>query len=97
MSRVNERSFLVQYELRQCACGLIKSMCNSKQKWKHDECWCECQELDEWDSCKKDYLCNPNTCDCVILIHVSAIRHVNLTNNQIVKIKISNWLNLTRM
>ena len=56
-------------------------MCNSKQKWKHDECWCECQELDEWDSCKKDYLCNPNTCDCVILIHVSAIRHVNLTNN----------------
>ena len=29
---------------------------NSKQKWNHDECWCECKELDDWGSIKDCYM-----------------------------------------
>ena len=38
----------------------------SKQKWNHDECWCECKELDDWSSCKDDYMGNPSkrNCEC---------------------------------
>ena len=39
-------------------------VCNSKQKWNQDECWCGCKELDDWSSCKNDYMWNPSTCDC---------------------------------
>ena len=39
-------------------------VCNSKQKWNHDECRCECRELDDWGSCKNDYIWNSSTCDC---------------------------------
>ena len=38
---------------------------NSKQKWNHEEFWYKCKELDDWGSCKKDYMWNPSTCDCV--------------------------------
>ena len=48
----------------ECKFGLNKSVCNSKQKWNHDECQCECKELDDWSSCKDHYICNPSTCDC---------------------------------
>ena len=36
----------------------------TKQKWNHNNCRCECKELDVWSSCKDDYMCNPSTCDC---------------------------------
>ena len=45
-------------------CGLNKTVCNSKQKWDHNEYWCECKELDDWGSCKNDYMWNPSMCDC---------------------------------
>ena len=35
-----------------------------KQKWNHDECCCECKELDDWCSCKNYCKWNPSTCDC---------------------------------
>ena len=38
---VFETKFLVQLELCECKCGLNKSLCSSKQKWNHYECWCE--------------------------------------------------------
>ena len=41
--------------------GLNETACNSKQKWKHDECRRECQEVDD---SKDDYMWNPITCDC---------------------------------
>ena len=41
-----------------------ENVCNSKQKWNHNEVRCECKELDDWGSCKNDYLWNPSTCDC---------------------------------
>ena len=45
MPGVNETRPLVQHELCQCKCRLNEGVCNSKQKWNHDEYWCECQEL----------------------------------------------------
>ena len=66
MSGVNETRFLVQRESCDCKCTLNESAkkWNSKQKWNHNECWCECKELDDWSSCKDHYLWNPSTCDC---------------------------------
>ena len=39
-------------------------MSGKKQKLNHDEFRCECKGLDDWGSCKNDYMCNPRTCDC---------------------------------
>ena len=55
MSRVNETGFLVQHEWCECKFGLNESVCNSKQKWKHEKCWCRCEELDYWRPGKDDY------------------------------------------
>ena len=35
-----------------------------KAKWNHDECGCECKELDEWSSCNDDCMWNSSTCAC---------------------------------
>ena len=40
-----------------------RSVCNSKQKWNHDEFRCDCKELDDWTSCKDDYMRDPSTYD----------------------------------
>ena len=44
MSGVNETKILVQHESCKHKCGLNESVCNSKQKWNHDECRCEYKE-----------------------------------------------------
>ena len=41
-----------------------EGVCNSKQRWNHDECWCECKELDKWNFYKDNHMWNPGTCDC---------------------------------
>ena len=64
ISGVNETKFLVRYELCECKCGLNESVCNSKQKWNHNECQCKCNELDDWSSFKDDYMWNPGTRNC---------------------------------
>ena len=64
MSEVNETRFLVQHESCECKCGSNENVCNSKQKWNHDECCCECKELDYCSFCKNDYMWNPSTGDC---------------------------------
>ena len=63
-SRVNETRFLVQHESCECKCRLNEGVCNSKQKWNHDECRCECKELNDWSSCSVDYMWNSSMCDC---------------------------------
>ena len=35
-----------------------------KEKWNHDECRCDCKELDDWCFCKNDYMWNPSARDC---------------------------------
>ena len=63
MSGVNEKICLVQHKsCCACKCRLNESVCNTKQKWYHGECWCK--ELDNSDSCEKFYMWNPSTCDC---------------------------------
>ena len=66
VSGVNEIKFLVQYKSRGSKCRLNESVCNSEQKWNHNECRCECKELDDWDFCKNDYMWNPSrrNCEC---------------------------------
>ena len=48
--------YVVQHEPCECKCGLNESICNSNQIWNHDECWCECKELDDLSSCKDNYM-----------------------------------------
>ena len=64
ISGVNKVRFLVKHESRECKYGLNENVCNSKRKWNHNECRYECKELDDWDSCKDDYIWNPSTSDC---------------------------------
>ena len=56
MSGVNETRVIVPHESCKCKCGSNESVCNSKQKWNPDECLRECKELDDWGSCKGDYM-----------------------------------------
>ena len=69
MLRVNETRLLVQHESGGCKCRLNKSVFNAnqtgrKKKKKQDEFWCECKKLDDWSSCKNDYMWNSSTYDC---------------------------------
>ena len=64
MSKVNETRLSVQHESCECKCGVNESVCNSKQKQNYDECQSECKELDDWSSCKDEFMWNPGTCDC---------------------------------
>ena len=47
MSRVNETRPFALRELNKRKSRLNESICNSKQKRNHDECWCEYQEFDD--------------------------------------------------
>ena len=51
MSGANKIRFLVQHHSYERNCGLNESVCNLKQEWNHDECWCECKEFDVWSFC----------------------------------------------
>ena len=61
---VNKARFFLRNELCECECTLNQSVCSLKQKWNRAECWCECKELDDWGSCKNDFMQNHRTCDC---------------------------------
>ena len=54
MLGVNETRVLVHQELCEGKCRLNKSVCNSKQKWNHNECQCDSKELDDWGSCENN-------------------------------------------
>ena len=47
MFGVNETRVLVQHESCESKFRFNESVCNSKQKWNRDECWCDCKELDD--------------------------------------------------
>ena len=48
----------------ECKCGLNKNVFDWKQKWNHDECWCQCKGLNDWSPCKACCMWNPSTYDC---------------------------------
>ena len=68
ISGVNETRYLVQHELCYCKYGLNETAWNSLQKWNHDECRCECKELNDWCFRINNYiwLCrlNISACEC---------------------------------
>ena len=86
MSGVNEIKFLVQHEWCKCKYTSIERVCHLKQKCYHDKCRCECKDLDDWITCKDDYIRNFRTYDCVCKIdEYSGIKNcsckkVNLLN-----------------
>ena len=45
MSRTNEKKHIKWHETCKCKCRLDASVCNNKQRWNDDKCWCECKEL----------------------------------------------------
>ena len=45
MSRTNETRRIRWHETCKCKCRLDASLCNNKQRWNGDKCWCECKEL----------------------------------------------------
>ena len=44
---VNKTRFLVHHESWKCKGVFNESFCNSKQKWNHDEYWCDFKELND--------------------------------------------------
>ena len=45
-----------------CICRLDAIVCNNKQRWNNDKCWCECKELIDKGVCDKGYAWNPSNC-----------------------------------
>ena len=41
MSRTNETRHIEWHEKCKCKCRLDASVCNNKQRWNDDKCWCE--------------------------------------------------------
>ena len=64
MSRTNETRHTKCHETWKCKCGLDASVCNNKQGWNDDKCWCECKELIDKAVCDKGYIWNPSSCEC---------------------------------
>ena len=56
---VKETRFLDQHELCKCNCKLNENVCNSRQQWNCNECWCQWKELDDQGSCERNYIWNP--------------------------------------
>ena len=63
MSRTNETRFIKWHETCKCKCRLDASVCNNKQRWNNDKCWCECKELIDKGICDK-WSINPSNCEC---------------------------------
>ena len=55
---------MVWHETCKCVCRLTKAICNGKQVWNKDKCWCECREdLINKLVCEKGYIWNLSTCE----------------------------------
>ena len=61
---------LLQHESCECKCGLNESLCNSKQKWNHNDCQYKCKELDDLGSCINGCMWNSSACDCECMKYV---------------------------
>ena len=61
MSRTNETKNIKWHETCKCECRLDAIVCNDKQRWNNDKCWCE---LIDKGVCDKGYAWNPSNCKC---------------------------------
>ena len=64
MTLTNETRHIKWHETCKCICRLNKIICNNKQRWNEDKCWCECKELIDRGVCNKGYIWNPSNCKC---------------------------------
>ena len=64
MPRTNATRHIKWHEACKCECRLGGSVCNNKQRWNDDKCWCECKELIDKGVCNKGYTWNPSNCEC---------------------------------
>ena len=63
MSGANEIRLTEWHETCKCECRLDAIVCNNKQCWNNDKCWCECKELiDNWDHSNCECECD-KSCD----------------------------------
>ena len=60
MSRTSETRHIKWHETCKCICRLDAIVCNNKQRWNNDKCWCECKELIDKGVCDKGYAWNPS-------------------------------------
>ena len=63
MSKTNETKNIKWHETCKCECGLDAIVCNDKQRWNKDKCWCECNEIIDKGLCDKDFIWNPSNCE----------------------------------
>ena len=63
MSRINETRHIKWQETCKCKCRVDASVCNNKQCWNDDKCWCEFKELIDKGVCDKGYIWNPCNCE----------------------------------
>ena len=68
MSRTNETRHIEWHETCKCKCRLDASVCNNKQRWNDDKCWCEYKELIDRGACDK------------VIVKVNVINHVMLVS-----------------
>ena len=45
MSRTDKTRHIFWHQNCKCKCRLDANVCNYKQRWNHDKCRCECDEL----------------------------------------------------
>ena len=77
---MSETKDLLQQESCECKCGLNEKVCNSLQKSNHNECCCDCKELNDCGSCVDAYIWNRNTCDCDCNMTCKFDEYINLKN-----------------
>ena len=80
MSRTNETRQTKWHESCTCICRLDKSICNNKQKWNKDKCWCECKELINNSICNKGYAWNPSNCECECVKSCNVGKYLNYSD-----------------
>ena len=63
MPRINETRYIKWHGACKCICRLDAIICNNKQRWNNDKCWCECKELIDKGVYDKGYAWNPSNCE----------------------------------
>ena len=64
MSRINETRHIIWHETYKCICRLSASVCNNRQRCNEEKCRCESKELIDKEICDKQFIWNPNNCEC---------------------------------
>ena len=57
----NESKTLTKHIWCECKCRFDRKKINSNESWNNDKCWCKCKKT---DICEKNYVWNPDTCNC---------------------------------